>query len=178
VGHELTHGFDDQGRQYDAAGLLRDWWTPTCEAEFERRADCVRLLYSSYQGVDALPASRVNGALTEGENLADMGGVKAAYGAHAAALARLDATTRRQYERDVARLYGGRTPEQLFFVNYGHTWCTQRRVEAAYQALQSDPHAPARWRVNGVLSQTEEFATAFQCAADTPMAPTERCSVW
>lgn len=177
VGHELTHAFDDQGREYDADGNLRDWWTPQSSAEFAQRAQCVVELYDSFQGVDALPDSRVNGELTLGENLADMGGLHVAYDAHEAALARLDDHERREYIEALRRVFGdlAMSPQQLFFRAYAYTWCTKKRTEAAYEALTSDPHSPAKWRVNGPLSQMAEFAQVFGCP---PPLPADVCQVW
>lgn len=177
IGHELTHAFDDQGREYDADGNLRDWWTPQSSAEFAQRAQCVVELYDSFQGVDALPDSRVNGELTLGENLADMGGLHVAYDAHEAALARLDDHERREYIEALRRVFGdlAMSPQQLFFRAYAYTWCTKKRTEAAYEALTSDPHSPAKWRVNGPLSQMAEFAQVFGCP---PPLPADVCQVW
>jgi predicted metalloendopeptidase len=165
VGHELTHGFDDEGRQYDARGNLADWWSPAVGQEFERRAEC---LVHQYDGFVAVDDVKVNGKLTLGENLADLGGLKLAFAAYRASRAG------RLPEAPV----GGFTPAQQFFLAHAQAWCQQIRPEAARLRALTDPHSPARWRVNGPLSNLGEFAEAFQCRAGDPMVRAERCEVW
>ena len=167
VGHELTHGFDDQGRQFDASGNLADWWTPAVSAEFDRRAACVARQFDGYLAVDDV---KVNGKLTLGENIADLGGLKLAFSAYRASRAGKPA------EAPVA----GFTPEQAFFLGYAQAWCTAIRPEQARLRAATDPHAPPRWRVNGPLSNLAEFAQAFACPAGSPMVRSgaERCEVW
>ncbi|HTT71158.1 MAG TPA: M13 family metallopeptidase [Anaeromyxobacteraceae bacterium] len=164
VGHELTHGFDDQGRQYDALGNLKDWWTPSVGAEFDRRTACVVKQYDGYSAVDDL---KVNGKLTLGENIADLGGVRLSYAAYRAA---------RAHEAPVA----GFTPEQAFFVAYAQAWCTATRPELLRLRTATDPHSPERWRVDGPLSNLPDFAKAFSCPEGSGMVrpAAERCAVW
>ncbi len=168
VGHELTHGFDDQGRKYDARGNLRDWWTPTAAKEFEGRARCVVDQFGAYEPV---PGVRLNGKLTLGENIADLGGLRLAFAAMQAA---------RDGAGAPAAQVAGFGPEQQFFLGYAQSWCAKYREEALRLRAVTDPHAPARFRVNGPLSNMPEFAAAFGCAAGTPMVRPEerRCEVW
>jgi putative endopeptidase len=167
VGHELTHGFDDAGRQYDAAGNLRDWWSPAVSKEFDARAQCLARQYGEYEPV---PGVRLDGRLTLGENIADVGGVKLAFAAMKAAPPGPSAP----------RALLGFTPEQQFFVGYAQAWCAKLREPEARRRAVTDPHAPPRFRVNGPLSDLEEFATAFSCKPGTPMARSavRRCQVW
>ncbi len=167
VGHELTHGFDDQGRKYDALGNLADWWTPEVAKEFDRRAACVSAQYARYESV---PGTRLNGELTLGENLADLGGLKLAYAAMEAA--------RRGGEAEAA--VAGFGPAQQFFVGYAQSWCAKYRDEELRLRAVTDPHSPARFRVNGPLSNLPEFAAAFGCREGSPMVrpAAERCEVW
>jgi len=156
AGHELTHGFDDEGRHYDAAGNLRDWWTSTDSAEFVRRADVMVRQYNGYIQVDTF---HVNGALTLGENIADYGGVLTAYDALEAALSR----NGRPGKID------GYTPEQRFFLGYAQSFRTHVRPEQLKTDVRVDPHSPDRWRVIGPLSDVPAFATAFNCKPGDPM---------
>jgi endothelin-converting enzyme/putative endopeptidase len=167
VGHELTHGFDDQGRRFDAAGNLVDWWTPAVAKEFERRAACVVRQYDGYVAVDDV---RLNGKLTLGENIADLGGVKLAFAAYQA--------SRRGRPPEPA--VAGFTPEQAFFVGYAQSWCTAIRPEYARLHARTDPHSPPEWRVNGVLQGSLPFRAAFGCGEGDRMvrAPADRCEVW
>ena len=167
VGHELTHGFDDEGRQFDAGGNLRDWWTGGVAKEFDHRAECVANQYGGYTAVDDV---KLNGRLTLGENIADLGGVKLAFSAYQASRAG------RGEEAPVA----GLTPGQAFFISYAQSWCTAIRPEFARLLAQTDAHAAARWRVNGPLSNLSEFQQAFGCPAGSAMvrAGEKRCEVW
>jgi endothelin-converting enzyme/putative endopeptidase len=168
VGHELTHGFDDQGRKYDALGNVSDWWTPAVAAEFDRRAACVARQYAAYESV---PGVRLNGELTLGENIADLGGLKLAFAAMEAA--------RRGKEADAGEVAGFR-PAQQFFVGYAQSWCAEYREEELRRRAVTDPHSPARFRVNGPLSNLPEFAEAFSCAEGSAMVrpAADRCEVW
>jgi predicted metalloendopeptidase len=165
VGHELTHGFDDEGRQYDARGNLTDWWSKPVSEEFDRRAACVERQYSAYQVIDEV---KLDGKLTLGENLADLGGLKLAYSAYRAS---------RSGKLEEAPV-GGFSADQQFFLAHAQAWCAQIRPENARLRAATDPHSSARWRVNGPLSNLGEFATAFQCRAGAPMVRAERCDVW
>ncbi len=165
VGHELTHGFDDEGSQFDQNGNLRAWWPTAVRQRYEQQTQCVAAQYSTFE---PLPGVKVNGQLTLGENIADMGGVKLAFYAYRAL--RRDAP-----ERLVA---DGFTEDQQFFLSTGQLWCAKYREEYARLAVSVDPHSPPRFRVNGPLANLPEFAEAFSCSPGTPMSPKQRCSVW
>ena len=171
IGHELTHGFDDEGRQFDEHGNFRDWWKKSDAKEFTGRADCVADEYSGFVAVDDL---HVNGKLTLGENLADIGGLRLAY------LAYLDhaAKTGTELNKPGTAEYGSLTPAQQFFAAYGQGWCESRRPEMLRTQVQTDPHSPEIFRVNGVVVNLPEFQKAFSCKTGAPMAPVKRCSVW
>jgi putative endopeptidase len=150
AGHELTHGFDDEGRHFDAKGNLRDWWAPEDSIHFTEQAAKIVQQYDGYVQVDTL---HVNGRLTEGENIADYGGVLVGYDA-----------LQRALERDGRPdPIDGQTPEQRFFLAYAQTYRTHVRPEQLRTAVTVDPHSPERWRVNGPLSNIEAFAKAFAC---------------
>lgn len=165
VGHELTHGFDDEGSQFDAKGNLENWWAEEVEAAFRAKTGCVEQQYSAYE---ALPGLRLNGKLTLGENIADLGGLKLAFAAYRAMRAGAA-------EQTVA---GGFSEDQQFFLAHGQSWCGKMRDEALRVMVQVNPHSPPKFRVNGPLTNLPEFAEAFQCAAGTPMRPAKICSVW
>jgi putative endopeptidase len=156
AGHELTHGFDDEGRHYDAAGNLRDWWMPADSVHFTQQADIVVRQFDGYIQVDTF---HVNGKLTEGENIADFGGVLTGYDALERALAR----------DGRPGLIDGYTPEQRFFLGYAQSWRVNNRLERLRTRVKVDPHAPERWRVNGPLSNSPAFAQAFGCKPGDPM---------
>ncbi len=165
VGHELTHGFDDEGRQYDAKGNLTDWWSKAVGEEFERRAECVVKQYDAYPVIDEV---KLNGKLTLGENIADLGGLKLAFAAYQAS---------RQGKLPEAPV-AGFSAEQQFFLAAAQVWCTQIRPENARLRAATDPHSSAKWRVNGPLSNLPEFAKAFQCQAGDAMVRADRCEIW
>jgi putative endopeptidase len=164
IGHELTHGFDDEGRQFDAQGNLKDWWTPEDAKAFDERAQCVVDQYAGFTAVDDV---KVNGKLTLGENAADNGGTRIALMAYVASLGAAGAKT-----------LDGFTPEQRFFVAYGQSWCTNSRPERERLLAQTNPHSPPHFRVNGVVSNMPEFAKAFSCKAGQPMVRATSCRVW
>jgi putative endopeptidase len=166
VGHELTHGFDDEGRQFDAEGNLRDWWSAPVAAEFDKRASCVEHQFDAYVAVDD---SHIKGKLTLGENIADLGGVKLAF-----------STLERAEKGSAAGLEGGFTREQQFFLGFGQSWCANYRPEVLRLLVATNPHSPAKFRVNGPLSNLPEFATAFQCKDGAPMVrgAGDRCEIW
>ncbi len=164
MGHELTHGFDDQGRQFDAQGNLRNWWTKEDAAEFEKRAECFIKEYSAFQPVDGV---HLNGKLTLGENTADNGGVRLAF---RALMTSLDGKPQPKID--------GFTPQQRFFLAYGQDWCQNTRPEASRLRAQVDPHSPGRYRVNGVLGNMPEFREAFACHEGQPMVHAPACRVW
>jgi endothelin-converting enzyme/putative endopeptidase len=168
VGHELTHGFDDEGRQFDAQGNLTDWWTPESGKAFVDRVSCVKRQFDGYVSIDDL---HVNGALTLGENVADLGGLKLAFAA-------MQAYAKAHPERTAAP--SRFTPEQQFFLGHAQAWCTNIRPEEARRRVTVDPHSPPRYRVNGPLSNLPQFQQAFGCKAGDRMvaAPQNRCEVW
>ncbi|MGH2625985.1 MAG: M13-type metalloendopeptidase, partial [Anaerolineales bacterium] len=165
IGHELTHGFDDQGRKFDPKGNLSDWWTEADGKEFEKRASCIADQYSAYT-VAGGPV-KVNGRLTLGENVADNGGVRIAH------IALLDTLAGRE-----APPRDGFTPEQRLFLGWGQIWCENETEESAKLRAQVDPHAPGRYRVNGVVANMPEFQKAFACKAGQPMVRENACRVW
>ncbi|SHJ05182.1 putative endopeptidase [Hymenobacter daecheongensis DSM 21074] len=166
IGHEMTHGFDDEGRQYDSEGNLRDWWTKEDAANFTKRADVVGAQYSAFAPLDSV---YVNGKLTMGENLADLGGLTIAYTALQKTLAGKPKTK-----------IDGFTPEQRFFLSYAQVWRTNSRPEFLRQQVLSDPHSPAQFRTNGPLMNMPEFFEAFGCKDDAKMvrAQESRAKIW
>jgi len=156
AGHELTHGFDDEGRHYDAAGNLRDWWTPADAQRFQTQADRVVHQFDGYVQVDSV---HVNGRLTLGENIADYGGLLTGY----------DALERALERRGRPQLIDGFTPEQRYFLSFAQSFRESTRPEALRTRVMTDPHSPARWRVNGPISNSPAFAKAFGCKPGDPM---------
>jgi len=164
IGHELTHGFDDQGRRYDGEGNLRDWWTAADGKAFEERASCVADQYSSYT---VAGDTHVNGRLTLGENTADNGGVRLALMAY---LAGPGARNKDKVD--------GFTPEQRVFLGWAQVWCENTRPEAERVKAATNPHASNKYRVNGPLSNMPEFQKAFACKPNAPMVRPSACRVW
>jgi putative endopeptidase len=164
IGHELTHGFDDEGRQFDAHGNLRDWWTPEDAKAFEQRASCISDQYSQYVILDDI---KINGKLTLGEDVADLGGLILSY------MAWQDDT-----KGQTLKPIEGFTPEQRFFIAYGQSWCSSTRDETKRLRATIDPHSPDKYRANGVVSNMPEFQEAFHCKAGAPMVRENRCRVW
>jgi putative endopeptidase len=161
AGHELTHGFDDEGRHYDASGNLRDWWAPADSAHFSQQADLVVRQFNVYVQVDTF---HVNGKLTEGENIADFGGLLTGYDA-------LQQALRRDGRPGPIEGY---SPEQRFFISYAQSWRVHNRPERLRTRVTVDPHAPENWRVNGPLSNIPAFARAFGCQpGDAMVRPAE-----
>ncbi len=164
IGHELTHGFDDEGRQFDARGNLTDWWTKQDAAQFSKRSECVVEQYGQYKVIDDI---RINSRLTLGEDVADIGGTLLAYMAwkHATEGQRLE-------PRD------NLTPDQRFFVGMAQWACEDERPESKRATAMVDPHSPGEYRINGVVSNLPEFAEAFSCKAGQPMVRKSVCRVW
>jgi len=169
IGHEMTHGFDDQGRQFDAAGNLRDWWSPESAAKFEERSKAVVQQYSEYE---PLPGAHVNGELTQGENIADIGGVKLAYAALQKALEKNPQAREQKID--------GFTPEQRFFLGWAQVWRANQREQDLRLRLNTDPHSPTHYRCNGPISNMPEFAKAFSLPDNCPMIrpADERANIW
>ena len=163
IGHEMTHGFDDQGRKFDGAGNLRDWWTPADGAEFEKRAACIASEYSGFTSVDDV---KLNGRLTLGENTADNGGLRIA-------LMALQDTLQGKGEK-----LDGFTPEQRFFLGFAQIWCENTAPQEVRARAMTDPHSPGRYRVNGTVQNMPEFQKAFSCQPTQPMVSQKACRVW
>ncbi len=168
IGHELTHGFDDQGRKFDPQGNLHDWWTEQDGKEFEKRASCIADEYSNFVAVDDL---KLNGKLTLGENTADNGGARIALAALEHVIA--DDKTGKEGQK-----IDGYTPEQRFCLGFGRVWCEKRRAEVARLRVLTDPHSPGKYRVNGVVQNMPEFQKAWGCKASQPMVAENACHVW
>lgn len=166
IGHELTHGFDDQGRKFAPDGRLREWWEPEVAERFEERAQCVADFYSDFE---VAPGAKVNGQLTLGENIADIGGVKESYAAYQAW---------KERNGTPEQLVEGLTDDQLFFVSWSQVWCALATEERERLQVTTDPHSPAKFRATAPLMLNPSFAEAFQCEPGTPMNPVERCEVW
>jgi len=164
IGHELTHGFDDQGRKYDGAGNLRDWWTADDAKAFESRADCIA---KEYDGFSPAPGANVNGKLTLGENAADNGGVHLAY------MALMDSLA-----NHMAGKQDGFTPQQQFFLGFGQVWCENDTEQAVRMQVATNPHSPGEFRANGVVRNMPEFQEAFSCKVGDPMISPDPCRVW
>ncbi len=167
VGHELTHGFDDEGRQFDGNGNLDDWWTPEDGKKFEQKADCEVQEYNSFVVTDDV---KINGKLTLGENTADNGGLRLAYIAFLADAKRKNI--------DLNAKSDGFTPIQQFFLGFGQDWCGETRPEQRRLQAQTDPHSDRKYRVDGVVQNMPEFGQAFGCKVGQPMMPVNSCRVW
>jgi putative endopeptidase len=168
IGHELTHGFDDQGRKFDPQGNLRDWWTPEDGKRFEERASCVANEYSGFTAVDDL---KLNGRLTLGENTADNGGARIA-------LMALHHFIADDKGGNSGQTIGGYTPDQRFFLGFSRVWCELRRPEYTRAQVTTNPHSPGKWRVDGVVQNMPEFDEAFGCKKGQPMVSENACHVW
>jgi endothelin-converting enzyme/putative endopeptidase len=167
IGHELTHGFDDQGRKFDAKGNMVDWWTPEDAKKFETRTDCLINEYGDFTAVDDV---KVNGKLTLGENTADNGGLVLAY------LAYLERAKANKVDLN-AKISGYNAP-QRFYIGYAQNWCENSRPEGIRQQVLTDPHSPDHFRANGAIVNQPGFASAFGCKKGSPMVPANSCRVW
>ncbi|KAG2184895.1 hypothetical protein INT43_000808, partial [Umbelopsis isabellina] len=180
MGHEMTHGFDDTGRLYNAVGKIESWWTKETEVKFDDKAQCFIQQYSNFtiSGADNKPV-HVNGKLTVGENLADNGGILISYYAwKARSIASKISEINGPNSNSLLMGLDHYTPEQLFFINFGRVWCQKIRPEKSLKRIYTDPHSPNRWRVNGVAQNSVEFAMAFGCPAQAPMNPDKKCHLW
>ncbi|XP_044890891.1 membrane metallo-endopeptidase-like 1 isoform X4 [Felis catus] len=169
IGHEITHGFDDNGRNFDKNGNMLDWWTNFSAQHFQEQSECMVHQYGNYSW-DLADHQNVNGFSTLGENIADNGGVRQAYKAYLKWMA--DGGKDKQLPGLEL------TYDQLFFINYAQVWCGSYRPEFAVQSIKTDVHSPLKYRVLGSLQNLAAFADAFHCAQGTPMHPRERCRVW
>ncbi|XP_070073258.1 neprilysin-2 isoform X2 [Drosophila takahashii] len=168
IGHEITHGFDDQGRQFDVKGNLRDWWQPDTQKAYLAKAKCIIEQYGNY--TERATGLNLNGINTQGENIADNGGVKESYIAY-----------RRWVEKHgpEPKLPGlDYTPEQMFWLAAGQTWCAKYRKESLKMRITTGVHSPSEFRVLGSLSNMKDFAKDFQCPEGSPMNPVQKCEVW
>ena len=155
IGHEMTHGFDDRGRQFDALGNLKDWWTKTDEEKFKQRAEKIVEQFDSYNPIDTM---HINGKLTEGENIADLGGVSISFEAF---------THTNEYKE--GKKIDGFTPAQRFFLSYANVWRSNSRPQYIIRQIKTNPHSPAKYRVNGPLSNFPPFWKAFDVKNGDPM---------
>jgi len=167
IGHELTHGFDDEGRQFDKDGNLKDWWTKEDGQKFNDRAQC---MVKQYDSIEIVPGVHLNGKLTLGENLADLGGLWLAW------LSWLDKAEAAHLDMN-AKL-DGYTPAQRFWIAYAQQWCTQTRPEQLRTQAQTNPHSPDEYRTNTVLQDLPEFGKSFNCKKDAKMLSPNPCRVW
>jgi putative endopeptidase len=173
IGHEMTHGFDDEGSKYDGKGNLREWQTAEDRKAFTERTDCVANEYSGFEAAPAkgdTPAQKLNGKLTLGENTADNGGLRIAY------MALLD--TLATEGKSINDKIDGYTEAQRYFLGFAQVWCQNQTEQSARQAALTDPHSPGRWRVNGTVQNFDQFGKAFGCAHGRPMVPVNSCRVW
>ncbi len=170
IGHELTHAFDDEGRQFDAKGNLKDWWTKKDGKAFEERAQCIVDQYAQYTVVDDI---KINSKLTLGEDVADLGGVILGWMAWKTQMASMP-----QQAQPTQFAHEGLSPEQRFFVGFAQWACENDRPENLRVSAATDPHSPGKYRVNGVVINMPEFEKAFNCKPGQPMAAVKRCRVW
>ena len=173
IGHEMTHGFDDQGSKYDGHGNLREWQTADDRKAFNERTGCEADEYSGFDASpahDDLPAQKLNGKLTLGENTADNGGLRIAY------MALLD--TLAAEHKSIDDKIDGYTEAQRYFLGFAQVWCQNQTDQSARQSALTDPHSPGRWRTNGSVQNFEEFGKAFGCKKGQPMYPEHSCRVW
>jgi putative endopeptidase len=168
IGHEMTHGFDDEGSRYDAQGNVRDWWTKDDKAAFDKRTDCEVKEYGNFEPV---AGSKLNGKLTLGENTADNGGLHIAFQALQSVLAK-------EGPEAETKKIDGYTPDQRFFIAYAQVWCENRSDQYNQMAVKVDPHSPGQFRTNGAVQNFDQFGKAFGCHAGQPMMPADACRVW
>jgi putative endopeptidase len=168
IGHEMTHGFDDQGSKFDGHGNKRVWFTPQDEARFTQRTDCE---VKEYSGFSPLPGQHLNGKLTLGENTADNGGIRVSYQA-------LQKVLDAEPEADRAKKINGYTQDQRFFLSFAQVWCENTSPQMQQMLLKADPHSPGEFRTNGVVQNFSAFGQAFGCHQGQPMMPTNSCRVW
>ena len=168
IGHEMTHGFDDQGSQYDPQGNVRVWWTAEDRKKFDERTACE---VKEYGGFEVAPGQTLNGKLTLGENTADNGGLHIAYQA-------LMETLATSKDEAATRKIDGYTPAQRFFLGFGQVWCENQTEQMARMRAKTDPHSSGEWRTNGSVQNFDAFGKAFGCKVGQPMMPVEACRVW
>jgi putative endopeptidase len=172
IGHEVSHGFDDEGAKFDPTGSVRNWFTPADLANFNDRTKCIADEYSGFQVAEG---QDINGKLTLGENTADNGGLRIAFRALEETIAQNAAAAEPGYvdgKRD------GYTPEQRYFIGYGQIWCENQREAAARVQARTNPHSTGEWRVKGAVQNFDEFGKAFSCKVGQPMMPVNASRVW
>jgi putative endopeptidase len=167
IGHEMTHGFDDEGSQYDGKGNLREWYTPEDRKQFVSKTDCE---VSEYNNFESVPGAKLNGKLTLGENTADNGGLRIAYQALMSTLA--------SEGPDASKPIDGYSPAQRYFISFAQVWCSNQTDQSARVMVKTDPHSPGQWRTNGSVQNFDEFGKAFGCKKGQPMMPENSCRVW
>ena len=173
IGHEMTHGFDDEGSKYDGKGNLREWQTTDDRKKFVERTDCEVNEYGGFEAAPAhedVAAAKLNGKLTLGENTADNGGLRIAY------LALLDVLAKQG--KSIEDKIDGYTEAQRYFLGFAQVWCQNTKDAAARQSALTDPHSPGKWRTNGSVQNFDEFGKAFNCQKGAPMYPANSCRVW
>jgi putative endopeptidase len=167
IGHEMTHGFDDQGSKYDGKGNVKPWWTDADRKAFDQKLDCEVKEYGSFEPV---PGVHLNGKLTLGENTADNGGIRIAWQALLATLA--------QQGKSIDDKIDGYTEAQRYFISFAQVWCENRSEQVSRVAAKTDPHSPGQFRANGTVRNFDEFGKAFGCHVGQPMMPEDACRVW
>lgn len=165
IGHEITHAFDDQGRQYDANGSLRDWWSEKTEAEFKKKGECLAKQFDQYPTAGG---GHVNGKLVLGEAIGDQGGLKLAFNAWIKTL-----PEKTQSDKESLKI-----EKQKFFLSYAQAWCGKDTDAFEQLRVNRDPHPPNRYRVNSTLVNFPAFAETYSCSSNAKMAPTNKCIVW
>jgi len=169
IGHEITHGFDDQGRQFDKEGNLYDWWEPTTKESYLRRTQCIIWQYGNYTVPEV--GIKLNGINTQGENIADNGGIKEAYQAYQSWVQR--------HGQQEKRLPGLKyTQNQLFWISAANVWCNKYRPESLKLRILTGVHSPGEFRVRGPFSNMKKFNEDFNCPTASPMNPVNKCYVW
>merc|ERR1711874_625336 len=169
IGHEITHGFDDQGRQFDAAGNLANWWEDATKDKFLDKANCIIWQYGNYTANSV--NKTLNGVNTQGENIADNGGIKEAYRAY-------DSWVKRHGEEPRLPGLQSYTPHQMFWISAANTWCSKYRNKALEKRIKTGAHSPGMFRVQGPFANSREFAEDFKCPTGTNMNPVKKCEVW
>jgi putative endopeptidase len=176
IGHEMTHGFDDQGSKYDLHGNVRQWWTDEDKKKFEERTECTA---KEYDGFEVAPGQNLNGHLTLGENTADNGGIRIAYQALMQVLNNPTAMNEKTEPLKIDGTRDGYTPAQRFFLAFGQIWCENKTEQAARVSAKTDPHSSGEWRVKGTVQNFDEFGKAFGCKVGQPMMPASGgCRTW
>lgn len=176
IGHEITHGFDDQGRRRNHLGALKDWWANSTADEYIKRSQCIVEKYGNFTSKQVGMA--INGINSQGENIADSGGIKESYGAYLQWVE--DQKQLHQDEKWQEQILPGHdfTPKQLFWVSYGQQWCQKFRDDSLRNTIKTGTHTPGEFRINGPLSNNNDFSNDFKCPKGSPMNPEKKCNIW